>query len=179
MKSRVRWRAWSWPGPRTAPHFLSDCSGDPGGRANLTWVSEFLLRRPQATAAAAYTVPEPVPFTGLGNLLIVLAIATDAGSPRPGTSSWPTWPLWTCFTSIIIPNMLANHVSGHKGIPSSGCLTQMSFIWFAGIDSFPQAAMAYSPYAAICPPLHYATSVPPRLCGSWRWHPGPQPLGMS
>uniref|UniRef100_A0A8C7B8Q1 Olfactory receptor n=1 Tax=Neovison vison TaxID=452646 RepID=A0A8C7B8Q1_NEOVI len=105
--------------------------------------------------------------TGLGNLLIILAIATD---PRLHT------PMYfflanlafvdICFTSTTIPKMLANHVSGHKGIPYAGCLTQMFFfIWFAGIDSFLLTAMAYDRYVAICHPLHYARSVTPQLCG--------------
>lgn len=62
--------------------------------------------------------------------------------------------------------MLANHVSGHKGIPYSGCLTRMFFfIWLAGIDSFLLTAKAYGRYAAICHPLHYARSVTSQLCG--------------
>ena len=39
------------------------------------------------------------------------------------------------------------------------------FIWFAGIDSFLLTAMAYDRFVAICHPLHYTTSITPRLCG--------------
>lgn len=70
-----------------------------------------------------------------------------------------------CYTSTTICKMLANHMSGHKGIPYAGCLTQMfCFTWFAGIGSFLLTAMAYDRHVAICHPLHYAMSVIPQLC---------------
>ncbi|XP_021025912.1 olfactory receptor 1361-like [Mus caroli] len=139
--------------------------------ANLSGVSEFLLlglsqdpRQQQLLFSAFLSM---YLLTVLGNLLIILAIAAD---PRLHT------PMYfflanlafvdVCFTSTTIPKMLANHVSGHKGISYSGCLTQMFFfIWFAGIDSFLLTAMAYDRFVAICHPLHYTTSITPRLCG--------------
>ncbi|NP_001375448.1 olfactory receptor family 1 subfamily AB member 2 [Canis lupus familiaris] len=139
--------------------------------ANLTSVTEFLLlglsENPKQQQLLFIIFLTMYLVTGLGNLLIILAIATD---PRLHT------PMYfflanlafvdICFTSTTIPKMLANHVSGHKGIPYAGCLTQMFFfIWFAGIDSFLLAAMAYDRYVAICHPLHYTTSVTPQLCG--------------
>ncbi|CAK7294126.1 Olfactory receptor 1F1 [Vulpes lagopus] len=139
--------------------------------ANLTSVTEFLLlglsENPKQQQLLFILFLTMYLVTGLGNLLIILAIATD---PRLHT------PMYfflanlafvdICFTSTTIPKMLANHVSGHKGIPYAGCLTQMFFfIWFAGIDSFLLAAMAYDRYVAICHPLHYTTSVTPQLCG--------------
>lgn len=70
-----------------------------------------------------------------------------------------------CYTSTTICRMLANHMSGHKGITYAGCLTQtFCFTWFAGIGSFLLTAMAYDRHVAICHPLHYATSVIPQLC---------------
>ncbi|XP_007533319.2 olfactory receptor 1361-like [Erinaceus europaeus] len=104
--------------------------------------------------------------TGLGNLLIVLAIVTD---PRLHTPMYfflaNLASVDVCFTSTTVPKMLANHVSGRQGISYAGCLTQMFFfIWCAGIDSFLLTAMAYDRYVAICHPLHYATSVTPQLC---------------
>lgn len=71
--------------------------------------------------------------------------------------------VWTCFPSTITPNVLAHHVSGHKGVPSSGILTEMFSTWFAGIDCFLLAAVAYSHHVAICHPLHSATSGTPQL----------------
>ncbi|XP_037674339.1 olfactory receptor 1361-like [Choloepus didactylus] len=103
----------------------------------------------------------------LGNLLIMLAITTDTRLHTPMYFFLANLALVdVCFTSTTIPKMLANHVSGRRGIPYAGCLIQVFFfIWFAGIDSFLLTAMAYDRYAAICHPLHYTTSVTPRLCG--------------
>ncbi|XP_040301504.1 LOW QUALITY PROTEIN: olfactory receptor 1361-like [Herpailurus yagouaroundi] len=139
--------------------------------ATLTGVSEFLLLglsgNPKQQQLLLILFLSMSLVTGLGNLLIVLAIATDS---QPHT---PTYFFLAklafvdiCFTSTTIPKMLANLVSGHKGIPNAGCLTQIFFfIWFAGINSFLLMAMAYDRYAAICHPLHYTVSVMPHLCG--------------
>ncbi|NP_001378353.1 olfactory receptor family 1 subfamily AB member 17 [Equus caballus] len=139
--------------------------------ANLTWVSEFLLlglsEDPKQQQLLFILFLSVYLVTGLGNLLIVLVITSDIRLHTPMYFFLANLAFVDiCFTSTTIPKMLANHVSGHKGIPSAGCLTQIFFfIWFAGIDSFLLTAMAYDRYAAICHPLHYATSVTPQLCG--------------
>ncbi|XP_004616946.1 olfactory receptor 1361-like [Sorex araneus] len=140
------------------------------GGGNLSQVSEFLLLglsedpREQQLLFILFLVMYLV--TGLGNLLIVLAIVTDARLHTPMYFFLANLAFVDiCFTSTTIPKMLVNHVSGHRGIPYAGCLTQtFFFIWFAGIDSFLLGAMAYDRYEAICHPLHYATSVTPQLC---------------
>ncbi|XP_044527483.1 olfactory receptor 1361-like [Gracilinanus agilis] len=113
-------------------------------------------------------------ITGLGNLLIILAIRTDSHLHTPMYFFLSNLSLVDiCFTSTTVPKMLANHVSGNKKISYSGCLTQvLFFIWFAGIDSFLLTVMAYDRYVAICAPLHYSTVMTPRICalllaGSW------------
>ncbi|KAF0874967.1 OR1F1 protein, partial [Crocuta crocuta] len=139
--------------------------------ANLTGVSEFLLlglsENPKQQQVLFILFLSMYLVTGLGNLLIILAIAADTRLHTPMYFFLANLAFVDiCFTSTTIPKMLANHMSGHRGIPYAGCLTQMFFfIWFAGIDSFLLTAMAYDRYAAICHPLHYATSVTPRLCG--------------
>lgn len=71
-----------------------------------------------------------------------------------------------CFTSTTVPKMLANHVSGHKGISYSSCLIKIFFfIWFADIDSFLLTILAHNHYAVICHPLYYAASATPQFCG--------------
>ncbi|XP_074140253.1 olfactory receptor 1f45-like [Sminthopsis crassicaudata] len=105
-------------------------------------------------------------ITGLGNLLIILAIRTDSHLHTPMYFFLSNLSLADiCFTSTTILKMLANHVSGNKVIPYSKCLTQVFFfIWFAGIDSFLLTAMAYDCYAAVCVPLHYSTATYPGVC---------------
>ncbi|KAM9095524.1 olfactory receptor 1f45-like [Sarcophilus harrisii] len=114
--------------------------------------------------------------TGLGNLLIILAISSDPRLYTPMYFFLSNLSLVDiCFTSTTIPKMLNNHITKNNMIPYAWCLTQVFFnIWFAGIDSILLAAMAYDRYVAICAPLHYSTIMTPRVCAflvlvSWFW----------
>lgn len=139
--------------------------------ANLTWVSEFLLlglsedpkhkQLPFILLLSLYLV------AGLGTLLIILAIATDVRLRTPLYFFLASLAFTDiCFTSTTIPKMLANHVSGHKGISYSSCLIKIFFfIWFANIDSFRLTILAYDHYAGICHPLYHAASVTLQFCG--------------
>ncbi|XP_003761040.1 olfactory receptor 1361-like [Sarcophilus harrisii] len=115
-------------------------------------------------------------ITGLGNLLIMLAISSDPHLHTPVYFFLSNLSLVDiCFTSTTIPKMLSNHISKNRTIPYAGCLTQVFFfIWFAGIDSILLTAMAYDRYVAICAPLHYNTIMTPRVCVllvlvCWSW----------
>ncbi|XP_004616949.2 olfactory receptor 1361-like [Sorex araneus] len=137
---------------------------------NLTQFSEFLLLglsedpREQQLLFILFLVMYLV--TGLGNLLIVLAIVTDARLHTPMYFFLANLAFVDiCFISTTIPKMLVNHVSGHRGIPYAGCLTQtFFFILFASLDCYLLLVMAYDRYEAICHPLHYAMSVTPQVC---------------
>ncbi|XP_049643676.1 olfactory receptor 1361-like [Suncus etruscus] len=137
---------------------------------NLTQVTEFILlglsEDPGEQRLLFLLFLSMYLVTGLGNLLIILAIITDARLHTPMYFFLANLAFVDiCFTTTTVPKTLVNHVTGHRGIPYAGCLTQtFFFIWFAGIDSFLLAAMAYDRYEAICHPLHYATSVTPQLC---------------
>uniref|UniRef100_A0A7N4PB39 G-protein coupled receptors family 1 profile domain-containing protein n=1 Tax=Sarcophilus harrisii TaxID=9305 RepID=A0A7N4PB39_SARHA len=74
-------------------------------------------------------------ITGLGNLLIILAISFDPHLHTPMYFFLSNLSLVDiCFTSTTIPNMLSNHISKNRTIPYSGCLTQIFFfIWFGGL----------------------------------------------
>ncbi|XP_049644353.1 olfactory receptor 1361-like [Suncus etruscus] len=137
---------------------------------NFTQVTEFLLMglssdlREQQVLFLLFLSMYLV--TVLGNLLIVLAIVTDARLHTPMYFFLANLAFVDiCFTTTTIPKMLVNHVTGHKEILYASCLTQtFFFVWFAGIDCYLLLAMAYDRYEAICHPLHYATSVTPQLC---------------
>ncbi|XP_014438227.1 LOW QUALITY PROTEIN: olfactory receptor 1361-like [Tupaia chinensis] len=138
---------------------------------NLTQVSEFLFlgfsEDPKQQQLLFVIFMNMYLVTGLGNLLIILAIRMDARLHTPMYFFLANLAFVDiCFTSTTVPKMLANHVSGRRGISYAGCLTQMFFfIWFGGIDSFVRTAKAYDRYVAICHPLHYTTSMTPWLCG--------------
>ncbi|KAM6216831.1 olfactory receptor 1f45-like [Rhynchocyon petersi] len=138
---------------------------------NLTKVSEFLFmgfsEDPEQQRLLFVLFLTMYLITGLGNLLIILAITADTRLHTPMYFFLVNLAFVDiCFTSTTIPKMLANHVLGCHGISYAGCLTQMFFfILFTSNDSLLLTAMAYDRYAAICHPLHYTTIITPQLCG--------------
>nr|XP_005310474.2 olfactory receptor 11A1-like [Chrysemys picta bellii] len=78
-----------------------------------------------------------------------------------------------CYSSTILPRMLASFMTGDRTISITGCMVQ--FFWFgflATAECYMLAVMSYDRYLAICKPLHYTTHMDGRLCmqlaaGSW------------
>ncbi|XP_023968235.3 LOW QUALITY PROTEIN: olfactory receptor 6B1 [Chrysemys picta bellii] len=112
--------------------------------------------------------------TVAGNTLIVVLVVADQHLHTPmyfflGNLSC----LETCYTSTILPRMLASFLTGDKTISFSGCFIQMySFCTLAATECCLLAAMSYDRYLAICKPLHYSTLMNNRFClqlaaGSW------------
>ncbi|XP_032770214.1 olfactory receptor 1D2-like [Rattus rattus] len=137
---------------------------------NETGVSEFLLlgitNDPQQQQILFWAFLCMYLVTVAGNTLIFLAISSD---PRLHT------PMYfflanlsfneVCFTTNLIPRLLASHVSGIGTISYAHCLTQMYFlISFADVDFCLLTAMALDRFVAICYPLQYHTIITPRLC---------------
>ncbi|XP_074056211.1 olfactory receptor 1f45-like [Macrotis lagotis] len=147
---------------------------------NQSGVSEFILLglsdQPEQQRLLFFLFLLMYLITDLGNLLIILVIKTSPCLHTPMYFFLSNLSLVDiCFTSTTIPKMLANHVSGNKGISYAECITQVFFfIWFAGIDSILLTAMAYDRYVAICAPLHYSMIMTPKVCAlllvvSWFW----------
>ncbi|XP_005312510.2 olfactory receptor 10A7-like [Chrysemys picta bellii] len=112
--------------------------------------------------------------TMAGNILTVVLVVADQHLHTPmyfflGNLSW----LETCYTSTILPRMLASFLTGDKTISIGGCITQCYFFgFFAATECYLLAAMSYDRYLAICKPLHYATLMNGSFClqlaaGSW------------
>ncbi|XP_026514018.1 olfactory receptor 6N1-like [Terrapene carolina triunguis] len=112
--------------------------------------------------------------TVAGNTLIVVLIAADQHLHTPmylflGNLSC----LETCYTSTILPRLLASLLTGDKSISVSGCIIQLYFFGsLACTECYLLAAMSYDRYLAICKPLHYSTLMNIRFClqlaaGSW------------
>ncbi|XP_004587108.2 olfactory receptor 1361-like [Ochotona princeps] len=146
--------------------------------ANQSSVSEFLLlglsRQPQQQQLLFVLFLSMYLATVLGNLLILLAISTDARLHTPMYFFLSNLSFVdVCFSSTTVPKMLANHVLGSQAISFSGCLTQMYFVFlFVDMDNFLLAVMAYDRFVAVCHPLHYTTKMTRQLCvlmvaGSW------------
>ncbi|XP_004412049.1 PREDICTED: olfactory receptor 1052-like [Odobenus rosmarus divergens] len=70
-----------------------------------------------------------------------------------------------CYSSVFIPKMLVNYITGQKVISYRGCFLQYSFFsMFLTTECFLLAAMAYDRYIAICRPLHYKGLMTRTLC---------------
>ncbi|XP_039353555.1 olfactory receptor 6B1-like [Mauremys reevesii] len=112
--------------------------------------------------------------TMAGNILIVALVVTDWQLHTPmyfflGNLSC----LETCYTSTILPRMLASLLTGDRAISFSGCITQLSFfVFMVTAECLLLLLMSYDRYLAICNPLHYAALMSRRVCiqilsGSW------------
>ncbi|XP_032769836.1 olfactory receptor 1D2-like [Rattus rattus] len=137
---------------------------------NETGVSEFLLlgitNDPQQQRILFWAFLCMYLVTVAGNTLIFLAISSDPHLHTPmyfflANLSFDD----VCFTTNIIPRLLASHMSGTETISYAYCLTQMYFlISFGNVDTFLLAAMALDRFVAICYPLEYHTIITSRLC---------------
>ncbi|XP_050773549.1 olfactory receptor 6N1-like [Gopherus flavomarginatus] len=78
-----------------------------------------------------------------------------------------------CYTSTILPRMLAHLLTGDRTISVSGCITQIYFFGvLAATECYLLAAMSYDRYLAICKPLHCSALMNAKFClhlvaGSW------------
>ncbi|XP_065270233.1 olfactory receptor 6N1-like [Emys orbicularis] len=109
-----------------------------------------------------------------GNILIVALVVANQHLHTPmyvflGNLSC----LETCYTSTILPRMLASLLTGDRTISVTGCITQLYFFGsLAGTECCLFSVMSYDRYLAICKPLHYAALINGRFCiklvvGSW------------
>ncbi|XP_039353581.1 olfactory receptor 6N1-like [Mauremys reevesii] len=112
--------------------------------------------------------------TMAGNLLIVALVVANQHLHTPiyfflGNLSC----LETCYTSTILPRVLASLLTGDRTISVEGCITQLAVFGFlVTTECYLLAAMSYDRYLAICKPLHYGNLMNGRLClqlaaGSW------------
>ncbi|XP_044841779.1 olfactory receptor 1020-like [Mauremys mutica] len=112
--------------------------------------------------------------TVTGNILIMALVGADRHLHTPmyfflGNLSC----LETCYTSTILPRMLAGPLTGDRTISFNGCVTQYYlFGSLLATECLLLSVMSYDRYLAICNPLHYAARMSGRAClqlagGSW------------
>ncbi|XP_046533038.1 olfactory receptor 1P1-like [Equus quagga] len=137
---------------------------------NQTSIFEFLLwglsEQPEQRHILFHLFLWMYVVTVAGNLLIVLAIGTDA---RLHTPMYFFLASLSCadilFTSTTVPKALVNIQTQSKLISYAGCLAQLYFfLTFGDMDIFLLATMAYDRYVAICHPLHYTMVMSFRCC---------------
>nr|XP_014429241.1 olfactory receptor 2AP1-like [Pelodiscus sinensis] len=102
-----------------------------------------------------------------GNLLIIVLVVADQHLHTPmyfflGNLAC----LETCYTSTILPRLLASLLTGNRTISVKGCFVQEYFFGImSATENFLLAAMSYDRYLAICNPLRYAALMNGRVCG--------------
>ncbi|XP_067419411.1 olfactory receptor 10A7-like [Emydura macquarii macquarii] len=112
--------------------------------------------------------------TMAGNILIMVLVVTDQHLHTPmyfflGNLSC----LETCYTTTILPRLLASLLTGDRTISVTGCFTQYSFFGsMLATECLLLSVMSYDRYLAIVKPLHYAARMSGRSClqlagGSW------------
>ncbi|XP_039353575.1 olfactory receptor 1020-like [Mauremys reevesii] len=112
--------------------------------------------------------------TVTGNILIMALVVADRHLHTPmyfflGNLSC----LETCYSSTILPRMLAGPLTGERTISFNGCVTQYYlFGSLLATECLLLSVMSYDRYLAICNPLHYAACMSGRAClqlagGSW------------
>uniref|UniRef100_A0A452IEU3 Olfactory receptor n=1 Tax=Gopherus agassizii TaxID=38772 RepID=A0A452IEU3_9SAUR len=109
--------------------------------------------------------------TVAGNILIVVLVVADQHLHTPmyfflGNLSC----LETCYTSNILPRVLASLLTGDRTISVEGCIVQLHC--FVSTEGCLLAVMSYDRYLAICKPLHYSALMNDRFSlqlgvGSW------------
>ncbi|XP_060111465.1 olfactory receptor 10A7-like [Heteronotia binoei] len=103
-----------------------------------------------------------------GNLAIILLTLVDPVLHTPMYFFLRNLSfLEICYTSVNVPKMLENLLSGNKSISFLGCAVQTYFDFFlGGSECFLLATMAYDRYVAICKPLHYPVLMNRKVCMS-------------
>ncbi|XP_044840964.1 olfactory receptor 1020-like [Mauremys mutica] len=145
---------------------------------NQTYIIEFILLgfgdRPELQYCLFLLFLVVYIVTVVGNILIIALVVADQHLHTPmyfflGNLSC----LETCYTSTILPRVLASLLTGDRTISFCGCIVQFYFFGFlAATECCLLAAMSYDRYLAIRKPLHYAALMNGRFClqlaaGSW------------
>ncbi|XP_015665611.1 olfactory receptor 5G3-like [Protobothrops mucrosquamatus] len=113
-------------------------------------------------------------ITITGNLLIFLLVVANQHLHTPmyfflANLSW----LDACYSSTILPKLLANLLTGDRTITLHGCLAQCHIFGIcAGVETYLLAAMSYDRFVAICRPLLYTSVMNIKFCfqliaGTW------------
>ncbi|EGW11583.1 olfactory receptor 5B3 [Cricetulus griseus] len=137
---------------------------------NKTEVTHFLLlgltSDPSLQLSLFLTFLIIYTVTLIGNLGMILLIVLDSHLHTPmyfflGNLSLVDF----CYSSAVTPKVMAGFLIEDKVISYNDCAAQMFFfVAFGTVENYLLASMAYDRYAAVCKPLHYATTMTTRVC---------------
>uniref|UniRef100_A0A8C5PRE1 Olfactory receptor n=1 Tax=Leptobrachium leishanense TaxID=445787 RepID=A0A8C5PRE1_9ANUR len=116
-------------------------------------------------------------LTLLGNLIIITLSRTDSSLRTPMYFFLNNFSfLEICYTTVTVPKMLFDLLTGNMAISFNSCLTQMYFFFLFGTtEFFILALMGFDRYLAICRPLHYVNIMKRSFCYKliiWSWISG-------
>ncbi|EGW11589.1 olfactory receptor 5B3 [Cricetulus griseus] len=105
-------------------------------------------------------------ITLVGNLGMFLLIVFDSRLHTPMYTFLSNLSLVDfCYSSTVTPKVIAGFFSGDKIMSYNACASQMFFFAaFANVENYLLVSMAYDRYAAVCKPLHYATTMTTGVC---------------
>ncbi|XP_032751308.1 olfactory receptor 5B3-like [Rattus rattus] len=105
-------------------------------------------------------------ITLVGNLGMILLILLDSQLHIPMYIFLSNLSLVDfCYSSTITPKVIAGIITGDKIMSYNACASQMFFFAnFANVENYLLVSMAYDRYAAVCKPLHYATTMTTQVC---------------
>ncbi|KAM9325014.1 olfactory receptor 6C4-like [Gastrophryne carolinensis] len=145
---------------------------------NKSWTNEFLLlgftnERDLSIILFTFFLLTYI-FTLLGNLTIILLTRLDASLRTPMYFFLNGFSVLEIgYTTVTVPRMLSDLLSGNTAISLSSCITQMYFFFLFGTtEFFILALMGFDRFLAICRPLHYNKIMDKQFCyqllfGSW------------
>uniref|UniRef100_A0A8D0E4U9 Olfactory receptor n=1 Tax=Salvator merianae TaxID=96440 RepID=A0A8D0E4U9_SALMN len=104
-------------------------------------------------------------ITLVGNFIVILLTMADPALQTPMYFFLRNLSfLEICYTTVNVPKMLENLLTGNKSISFIGCVMQTYFTFFlGGSECFILASMAYDRYVAICKPLQYPVLMSPKV----------------
>ncbi|XP_009808547.1 olfactory receptor 5B21 [Gavia stellata] len=112
--------------------------------------------------------------TMMGNILILVVVVANQHLHTPMYFFLSNLScLETCYSSTILPKLLASFLTGDRSISYRSCMTQFFiFAFLVGVECYLLAVMSYDRYLAVCKPLHYVTLMNRKLCialaaGAW------------
>ncbi|XP_063291649.1 putative gustatory receptor clone PTE01 [Pelobates fuscus] len=134
---------------------------------NLTFTSDFiLLGFSEGRVILSFFMSVIYTMILMGNVAIVSIIRIDYNLQIPMYFFLSYLSILDiCYSSVTLPSMIFNSVTGNRRISFCLCFTQLYFfIAFGGSECLLLAAMAYDRYVAICNPLHYPNVMNKKIC---------------
>ncbi|KAM9275309.1 LOW QUALITY PROTEIN: olfactory receptor 6B1-like [Morus bassanus] len=147
-------------------------------KQNQTYITEFILLRfgdlPDLHVPLFLLFLVIYMVTMMGNILNLMLVVANQHLYTPVYFFLSNLScLETCYSSTILPKLLASFLTSDRNISYSSCMTCFFvFAFLVGVECYLLAVMSYNRYVAVCKPLHYITLRNRKLClalasGAW------------